>query len=258
MKYIPILLLFSLPCFGQGIDLDRQTETDPIYAADSAKGLHWADTTTQIATQDDILNPDSIHIGGKVNYVTIDSVNGVRYHGATKVWDDLTISALALASGVQAPTNRAIIGGILQQAFNFQTANDIVYGQIQFPHKWVYDDSVEVHLHCAVEAAPGAGDTVVVDFEYAWVDINDVITVSDTIQKKIVVAAWTAKQHKRVDLGWLQGTDLGLSSILIFRVERRRDLTSDSYDSANNWWHLFDVDIHYLIDKDGSNNQTSN
>ena len=144
------------------------------------------------------------------------------------------------------------------QAFNYQTANDIVYGQVQFPHAWIYNDSIEVHFHCAIEATSSASDVVVVDFEYSWSDIGDVFPTSDTIQTNIDVSGWTAKQHKLVEVGWIRGTGLTLSSVLMFRIERRRDLASDTYDSANQWWHLLDVDFHIRKNKGGSNNETSN
>lgn len=204
----------------------------------------------------DTINFDSIRIGNATDYTVIDD-KGIRMYGGATQWDDLTISALSLAGGVQAPSLRAIIGGIASQAFNFQTANDIVYGVAQLSHSWVYADSIEVHFHCMIEASPSAGDTVVVDFEYTWADINETVTGSDTIQVKIPVAGWTAKQHKLVEVGWLNGADKTLSSNIAFRIERRRDLASDTYDSANNWWHLWDIDFHYKKNKLGSNDEAS-
>ena len=204
-----------------------------------------------------------IEVGGEnpnptFKSVTITGNEGLLLSGDATQWDDLTVSALSLAGGVQAPTLRTVTGGILGQGFNFQTANDIMYGLVQLPHAWVYDDSVEVHFHCMIETTPAAGDTVVMDFEYSWADIGDVFPTSDTIQTKIPVASWTAKQHKLVEIGWLDGADKTLSSNIVFRIERRRDLSSDTYDSANNWWILLDVDFHLRKDKLGSNNETSN
>lgn len=230
MRLLIILLFICSLGYGQAINLDN--DKSPVL--------------------------DSVTIGNSTNGITLGEVSGIKLYGNATQWDDVTVSALSLAGGVQAPTLRALIGGINQQAFNYQTANDIVYGQVQFPHAWMYDDSIEIHYHCAIETTPSAGDTVVVDFEYSWADISDVFPTSDTIQSKIPVAAWTAKQHKLVEVGKIPGTGLTLSSVLIFRIERRRDLGSDTYDSSNNWWYLADIDFHIRKDKFGSNNETSN
>ena len=201
-------------------------------------------------------NFNELRIGTATDYVAIDE-NGLRLFGGATQWDDITLSALSLAGGVQAPSLRAALGGIASQAFNFQTANDIVYGLVQLSHGWVYADSTQAHFHCFIETTPSAGDTVVIDFEYSWADLSEVFPTTDTIRVKIPVATWTAKQHKLVEIGWLQGATKTLSSNIIFRIERRRDLGSDTYDSTNNWWHLLDVDFHVKLNKLGSNNESS-
>lgn len=199
-------------------------------------------------------NMIEVTVGDNDNYTIIDT-NGIRMYGDATQWTDMTISALSLAGGVQAPSIRAVLGGIGSLAFNFNVANDIAYGVIQMPHGWIYDDSIEVHIHCFIETTPSAGDTVVIDFEYTFVDIDEVIPTTDTIQVEIPVAAWTAKQHKMIQIGWLQGADKTMSANIPFRIERRRDLDSDTYDAANNWFHLMDLDVHYRVDKFGSNEE---
>ena len=85
MRYLLIiLLLVSVRLYGQPvIDLDLQTETDPIYAADSAKGLRWADTTLAkgIASQYDLGGITNLRgdltIAGNLKYGFVHAVGSV-------------------------------------------------------------------------------------------------------------------------------------------------------------------------------------
>lgn len=244
MRLTIILLFISLRVFSQTV-IEVGGPLTSKMAQDIAKGI----------VNDSL---DAVRDTAVFDNVTLTGNSSIFLSGDATQWDDVTVSALSLAGGVQAPTLRTVTGGILGQGFNFQTANDIVYGLVQLPHGWLYGDSIEVHYHCSIEATPSAGDTVVVDFEYSWADIGEVFPTSDTIQVKMPVASWTAKQHKLVEIGWLDGTGKTLSSNIIFRIERRRDLDSDTYDSANNWWILHDIDFHIRKSRIGSNNETSN
>ena len=56
MKYLLIFLFIPLSVFSQNDNTIKRIdgETDPKFAADSSKTLHWADTTTKIASQYDL------------------------------------------------------------------------------------------------------------------------------------------------------------------------------------------------------------
>lgn len=172
-------------------------------------------------------------------------------------WDDMIVSALSLAGGVQAPSLRTIKGGIQGLGFNYQTATDIVYGTCQFSHSRKPETDIEAHFHYTIEAAPSAGDTVVIEFEYIWQDIGDAMpAASDTILCKIPVSDKTAGTHYLYDIGTISGTGMdGLSSILNFRVSRLYNNASDTYDNSNAFWILYDVDFHYEIGKPGSRDE---
>lgn len=172
-------------------------------------------------------------------------------------WLDATVSAYSLASGVQAPSLRTIKGAIEGIGFNYQTANDIVHGQVQFNHNYKLGTDIECHLHWLVDDAPAGGnDTVVIMFVYSWADINEAFPTADTTITEIVIDGKTAFTHyltEIVDPITGSGGD-GLSSSLVFTLHRLQDDASDTFPD---WWILLDVDFHYEIDTPGSQDELS-
>ena len=93
-----------------------------------------------------------------------------------------------------------------------------------------------------------------IEFEYAWADIDEQIT-STTVTKKIPTYRATGGGYHRlselVTTITGNGGD-GLSSIIWFRIERLQTSASDTYAD---WWLLHDVDFHYQIDSPGSDSE---
>ena len=243
MRIITLLLLF--------VSLSIQAQVYPIGEPNVPQIIN--DSLNELR---DSTNFDVLRIGGKVNYVTIDSVNGLRYNGNTTVYDDVVSGGGVLGQGAAAPSLRTFKGGILRYAYNFQTANDVSYFEVQIPHKVKLGSAIEAHLHYAPEVNGGVGDTAVFDLETAWANLNGAFA-SDTIQIKIPMSGKVAMRNYLVNLGYLSGSTAGISDIIACRLVRRQDLDSDTYDGANCFVFIFTVDFHYEVDAMGSNGETS-
>lgn len=189
-----------------------------------------------------VCNNDSIVINGDLNY-------GDTY------WKDATVSAYSLAGGVQAPTLQVITGAISGLGFSYQTANDIAYGQAQLNHDYKLGTDIEAHVHWTIDQAPAGGnDTIAIAFEYSWADIGEAFPTSTVDTTLIVVNSSTQGYHYLTELDdaiSAAGGD-GLSSVIIFRIERLQNYSKDTYPS---WWILLDVDFHHQVDSPGSDDE---
>lgn len=185
--------------------------------------------------------------------LTITPSGGGIVYGDT-FWKDAMVSGLALHAGVQAPTLTQIgASTIYGLGFNHQTANDIAYGSVQFNHDMKLGTDVGAHCHWTINNSPATGsDTVVLQLEYAWADIDEAIPSSTTVTIKIpTYRASGGGYHRMTELvsGISGSGGDGLSSILFFRIERMQNSSSDTYAG---WFILESVDFHYQVDSPGS------
>jgi hypothetical protein len=231
-----------------------------IVQKDTAKAIYFR-VTDSTGTEHDLVRIDgryslltSIGKPDAGNAVNIDTSGHMTFVGDAVFWDDVTVSAMTLAPGVQAPSLRTFKGGISAYAYNFQTANDIQYGVAQIPHGYFEGEDIEPHLHIALEDAPAAGDTVVFALEYTWADMGEVYPAVDTLEVKIPVSSWNALEHHYVDMGTISGSGKAISSLVNFRLERLQNSASDTYDD---WVFLMDIDFHVPFSSLGSNTETS-
>ena len=196
------------------------------------------------------MRTDSLRWNGNVAFV-----HNLWYEDT--YWRDATTSATALAPGVNAPSQRAIVGGINGMGYAPSTQNDISYGQVQLNHDYKFDTDIHAHIHFMIEEAGEGGDTAVFALEYSWADIDETFPTSDTLTILIPCAAITAKQHKLVEFGDITGSGGNfVSSSIIFRLERLQDSPHDTYDGANEYVIVLNVDYHFEIDAPGSRQET--
>lgn len=229
------------------------TTLSPVYiyqAPTTANQVLYLNGKTKISNQTDI--------GDGTNYVRLDTVSGLTLGGTATVWRDMSISGSALGIGAAAPSLRTFSGGIKLYAYNYQTQNDESYGNIQMQHDYKLQTDLSAHCHVSIEAAPSAGDTIVLWFEYTIADINENFTTTDTMTVKVPVATWTTNKHYYVDLGDITGSSItGVSAMINFRFMRKNDDPSDTYDNSNAFMFLHALDLHYQADALGSKYETT-
>lgn len=201
------------------------------------------DTTANVAfdtTHTRVLASDSISIGA--------------LHYSDTYWDDMSIPLIAAAGGANAPDLVQFrSSGIYARGFAGTSLNESVYVEGQFSHKIKETSDISPHLHVMPTTAPVATDTAVISFQYSWASVGDIFPVQDTIVFKIPVCDYSQWQH--VIWGGTEDiTGIGdqESSIIIGRIIRLQDNASDTY---TNDLIIFNMDIHYEIDKPGSRNE---
>ena len=203
---------------------------------------------------DAIFNED-VNFGNSV-YGSVDTMffnAQIRYEDT--FWDDVTVSSTALGDGANAPSKRTFLGGIPGYAYNFQTADDESWGIAQLKHSYKPGTDIKAHVHVAIETTPSAGDSLYLMFEYTIASINSTFATTDTFYVQQNVSSWVAKRHYVIDLGTISGVGITESAVIDFRFLRLQSNLKDTYDSANNWMFLKDIDFHFEMNKPGSNNE---
>lgn len=163
------------------------------------------------------------------------------------VWDDSMVPAIALRTqGTSDPAFEAWQTGIY--AYNFSgSALNQVHGSVQLPHGYKVGSTLYPHIHWS-PMTTGAGD-VIWGLEYAIVTPTGTYGANDTIYTTAQAAGGTAKVHKIASFTTISGTNLDISSIMMFRLFRDPTASGDTYaDKAT----LLGFDIHFQKDSLGS------
>jgi hypothetical protein len=148
--------------------------------------------------------------------------------------------------------------GVFLYYFSASQENEL-YFTVQLPHSWVEGSNLEAHVHWIPSANGAAGQVVNWGLEYTWSQLGSVfgntqiISANDTLQGG---ASLVANQHYLTELGQIDGSGKGLSSMLVCRVFRDATgvLKTDDYPSTTG---LLEIDFHYEIDSLGSRNEYS-
>jgi hypothetical protein len=145
----------------------------------------------------------------------------------------------------------------------FQNANDdVLYMIFQFSHRKKLDTPVDsVHIHYYLPNAPSAGNTVVFNYEWAWVDDGDVVPDTSTWTK-------SSKTHEFVGTEAQYSTGMikiitnlsapaseKYSSILLVKIVRNS--TGDGADTYDSDLGMLYCDAHFIVNGNGSINETT-
>jgi hypothetical protein len=140
----------------------------------------------------------------------------------------------------------------------FQNANDdVLYMVFQFPHRKKLQSALDsVHIHYYLPVAPGAGNTLIFDYEWTWFNDGDTIPATATWTKstKTHTFAGTEAQYSTGLLSIITNLAAPLSekysSILLVKMIRNSTGGgSDTYDSDLG---MFYCDAHFIVDRYGS------
>lgn len=200
-----------------------------------------------------------------LNYTKITSDGSLSYVGEATRWEDLQVPVSSVKikkSLVSEPDWDLFIGNTTLLWFEAGKSEDVVF-TVQMPHKWKEGTVIMPHVHWTTGkngsgTAPGT-KRVKWGFEYYWANVGDVFPTNTAIIYSNTVAtpnegSIALREHVITPLGSIVGTgNHNLSSMIVCRLFRVNDEgEADFYDD---WAGLLEIDFHYQVDSDGSNDE---
>lgn len=191
--------------------------------------------------------PDSIFINGNL-FIDHDVF----------IWDDLRVPVTsAKTGGVNVPGFDLIngLGGL--RAYFFTDENNAQEKEMHFtaqlPHSYMPGTDIIAHVHWMPQSIMADGETVKWGLEYAWQNIGDTYSSSDSYGTVygVEIASGSIGQNKHLmtNLTVIPGNvpdDKEESSMLICRIFR--DSSEDTYTGAA---ILLEIDFHFRVEKLG-------
>ena len=172
-------------------------------------------------------------------------------------WDDLKFPATAInPPGQASDPDREATSGLLLFAAG---GTELVYALAQMPHKWAEGNTLHPHVHW--QKTTSASGDVGWRLRYKHFSIGETSDGSWTDNGiKTTVATGTpdndtADEHLITSLGDISMAGKGLSDCILFEVSRIGGDASDTYGADA---RLIEFDVHFDIDRLGSNNEYSN
>lgn len=176
------------------------------------------------------------------------SVNSITY--TNTYWDDSQVPATSFRVGTTAPAFDTFTDANIYVVRFTATQDDTVYGSIQLSHGYKIGTTLKPHVHFApMTAAAGANTNVVWQFSHSAARIGAIFPGSTTVNVTNSLEGITQYNHRIVSLGDISGTGLTESSVIAFRLAR---LGSDAADTYNADVAVMGLDLHYEIDRPGS------
>lgn len=196
------------------------------------------------------LNFSSITDGSyTISVIKADSISvGAVYYSDT-YWDDLRVpmTNTKLNPSKSEPALEEIVTGVLAYAFESDADSSERLNFIaQIPHNRKLGTDIECHLHWS-PSTTNTGDCYW-RFSYTVISIDG--TFGAITNLRVADAGdGTALKHQFVSFGDIDGTDLGMSSVLIGNITRLGEAVADDFTGVA---YGLEFDIHYQIDSPGS------
>ncbi|MDV7186153.1 hypothetical protein R3X25_02575 [Lutibacter sp. TH_r2] len=192
------------------------------------------------------------------NYTKVTTDGSLSYEGEATRWDDLKVPMNATNKGssnqpewLEFKENGT--QGVWLWSFSHNVEEEL-YFVVQMPHGWKEGSDIYPHVHWTTKV--GSSGNVKWALEYTWSNVGDVFSNPTIISSSTITKgdANTAYNHNLTALPIITGTGKTLSSMLVCRVYRDGD---DGSDTFNNEVQILELDFHYQIDSDGSNEEYS-
>jgi hypothetical protein len=199
-------------------------------------------------------------VGGTTDHTKFEADGTMVMEGAATVWDDITVFPDATTKGSSAPPTYSIFKnnssqGVFLNWFSATTENE-VYFSVQLPHKYKVGTTLYPHVHWTTLSTAPSGTDVVWGLEYTVVSVGGTYNNTTILKANSVIGAIGTPsgygQHLITDLGTINGTGLGISSIILCRLFRA---ATDGADTYANTTGLLSIDFHFEIDTEGSRTQ---
>lgn len=201
-----------------------------------------------------------VKMGSEKGSTNIKENGTILYEGDATVFDDITIPVTSSKSdGSKQPAfdfirdNGMGSHGIFTYWFDGETEEELFF-TVQLPHKWKEGSDIFPHVHWI---PPRNMDSTKVRWglEYVWTNIGDTLTTTDILTNDTPIPSIknpVAFQHTITELGVVSGKNKTISSMLVCRVFRDAESDEDTFDDEVG---LLQIDFHYEIDSDGSNEE---
>ncbi|WP_166962770.1 hypothetical protein [Yeosuana marina] len=237
-----------------GTDLSAQATTFFEIGADGTIKLGNKGSSTLTGGND--LGPES-DVTTAQNYTKITADGSLSYVGNATRWDDLKIPMNATNRGSSNQPewlmwrNNNGSQGVWLWSFSDGIEEEL-YFVVQMPHGWKQGSDIYPHVHWTTQS--GKAGNVTWALEYTWSNVGvpftaPVIISSSTITKGNATVPYN---HNLTSLPVISAFDKTLSSILVCRFFRKGN---DGGDTMSGEVQVFEIDFHYQIDSDGSNQE---
>jgi len=204
--------------------------TDDVTLADSKPKI--------IANFDDLL----------ANEVALDtravSLENGHFNG-NATWNDFYVAGIALTSGIIAPDLVTFQDGIKLYGFNGVNRIEETHGSFEIMHDYKEGTDIRPHIHWSPINA-NAGD-VKWQLEYTVAGFNGTFPANTIISS--VAGATGAKKHIANEFDVIDGANLKVGDVILFRLFRDATDVEDTYGSDA---FLLSLGIHYQVDSTGS------
>ena len=162
-------------------------------------------------------------------------------------FDDLMLSLTSGKVGANAKPDFDYTN--LGYLFARNDATEIIYLITQLPHNRTADSDIFLHLHWQQMNS----NNVVWVVEYKWINIGDTVpadfsTLTSTAASHKITYT-SGNIHQITDFGSIDGTDKGISSVLLIKLYRTDNIDAGAGTGDALAWQM---DIHYEIDSFGS------
>jgi hypothetical protein len=171
-------------------------------------------------------------------------------------WDDLRFPSQAInPSGAPDAPNRSQTTGLLE--FSGSTDN-VIMGVAQMPHSWKEGTAISPHMHLRFPTSTATNTRWKFEYDMAnpgadFVNAPGVFTDGGTIT---AANAQNTKRHAMFDFADITMTGKTLSCCILWKITRLAN--TDAADNYTGVTELLEFDIHYEIDKLGSDSEISN
>lgn len=227
---------------GAGVQVDINTTTDTTTASTGA-----------LVVAGGVGVAKNLYVGASATFGANVSVSG-SFRLIDTAWDDLRFPAQAInPPGVTASPTRNETTGLLEFS---GTVDNIIAGVAQMPHSWKAGTAVEPHIHLLFPTSSSANTRW--KFEHNVVPLGGDAAVTYgqyTALSTITVAnPQNVKRHTYGDFASIDMTGAAESSCILWRLSRLA--ASDAGDNDTNATAFMELDIHYQVEKLGSDNES--
>jgi hypothetical protein len=229
------------------VEVEKTTDVDEInFTANGTEYMQIVGANGDIKLGNRAASTDT---SGEQNYTKITADGSLSYVGNATRWDDLKVpvNSVKIKNVTQEGKWEEFKPGLVLLWFD---NSDAVVFTVQMPHAWKEGTRIYPHVHWTIKDGALGTDTVTWTLDYSWQKIGAAFGAAQTVSGTATLNNYGADYgHILTELGTngIDGSGMNLSSMLVCTLTR----SAGTYGSAG----LLEIDFHYQIDSDGSNEE---